>query len=319
MLFIKQIQIDDFGKFISKSRKPTCYRSVTFKKMLTTAFFLEIPQNISIFVPSRWLPMMDLSVCSSVFWQMNVNNRTKMDEYRKILVEELASKGNKDAIREMAGWYKHDPMNTDFSSKTITHIKRYLLELAENGDTETMLFLGGMYYEGSKDFPQNYKEAFKWYEKAAEKRSPYGLCYLGYCYYHGRDIDVDYEKAYSCFSQAAFFDNPNAMYKLGDMYFYGQFVGEDKNAAFYWYNRAWRRNKNKYEKASVAYRLGKCYLHGYGVEQDLFLALKMLQTAEKDFFELVKKGEKFSAITLKKVKIEIDTARNRLYDLYDIQ
>ena len=63
-------EIEIFGKFIIKSRKSACYRSITFKKMLTVVIFLEIPQNISTFVSPRCLPLMDLSVCNSAFWQV---------------------------------------------------------------------------------------------------------------------------------------------------------------------------------------------------------------------------------------------------------
>jgi LPS O-antigen subunit length determinant protein (WzzB/FepE family) len=62
--------------------------------------------------------------------------------------------------------------------------------------------------------------------------------------------------------------------------------------------------------------LGKCYLHGEGVEQVLSVALKQLQSAEELFFELLDEGEPFVEETLKKVRKEIDFARNELYDLY---
>ena len=51
----------------------------------------------------------------------------------------------------------------------------------------------------------------------------------------------------------------------------------------------------------------------------LSLALKNLQSAERVFFELIDEGDPFAAITLEKVKKEIDTVRNMLYDLYGIE
>jgi TPR repeat protein len=238
-----------------------------------------------------------------------------MEKFKLALIEELASKGNREAILEIARFYSEEPNISATKSKQIVN---YLLQLTKNNDTEAMLILGGWYYVG-RGVKQNYKEAVKWYEKAAEKLDALGLCYLGYCYYHGRDMDVNYEKAYSCFSKSAFLGSPNAMYKLGDMYFHGQYVKEDKEAAFFWYNEGWKDVEDSYETASIEYRLGKCYLHGHGIEQDLWHALKMLQSAEKDFFELVESGDPFAEITLKSVRKEIDKARDKLYDLYDIE
>ena len=190
------------------------------------------------------------------------------------------------------------------------------MELAEKNDSDAILSLGSMYYQG-RGVQQSYKEAVKWYTKLAEKLDPDGLCYLGYCYYYGRDIDIDYEKAYSCFSQSAFLRQANGMFKLGDMYYFGLHVKEDKEAAFYWYNEAEDAATSQYEKASIAYRLGKCYLYGDGIEQDLSLALRKLQYAERIFFELIDEGDPVEP-TLKKVRKEIDVVRNKLYAFYEL-
>jgi len=242
-----------------------------------------------------------------------------MKDYRDRLVEELASKGNKEAIFEMVREYIEDMHIDDVDAEKVELIKRYLLELADRGDKDAMVYLGCIHYEG-RGVKQSYKEAFKWYEKGAEKLDAYGLCNLGYCYYYGRDIDINYEKAYSCFSQSAYLGYGNAMYKLGDLYFNGYFVEEDKEAAFFWYNEGYHNAEHKYEKASIAYRLGKCYLHGEGVERNLFRSLKMLQKAEIGFFELIMDtGSEHSEIVLTSVRKELDTVRDRLYEEYEIE
>jgi len=242
-----------------------------------------------------------------------------MTDYREALIEELAAKGNRDAIFEMERKYISRQDIDYIDAVKLEQITHYLLKLAENNDLDAMISLGSMYYEG-RGIQQSYKEAAKWYEKAAEKLDAHGLCYLGYCYYYGREIDVDYEKAYSCFSQSAYLGNANAMYKLGDMYFNGYHVKEDKDAAFFWYDESWKCYDSIYEKSSIAYRLGRCYLYGHGTSIDLFLALKMLQKAEKGFFELIiDDGDPFAGITLKSVKKELDTLRDLLYDFHEIE
>ena len=242
-----------------------------------------------------------------------------MDKFRKVIVEELASKGNKEAIFEMEEYYVFNTDIEEVSFEKQQLVERYLLELAENNDNHAMVSLGSMYYEG-RGVQQSYKKAVKWYEKAAENLDRRGLCYLGYCYYYGRDIDVDYEKAYACFSQSAFLEDPNGMFKLGDMFYFGHYVKEDKDAAFYWYEAADSNHwKTQYEKASIEYRLGKCYLYGEGVEQDLHLALRNLQSSERIFFELMDADDPHVETTLGKVRKEVDSVRNRLYDLYHIE
>ena len=239
--------------------------------------------------------------------------------YKLLLIEELAAAGHKKPMLEMARYYV-DKKTEVMSAEKSELIRGYLLELSEDDEISdddrkfAMLLLGIMYYVG-RGVEQSYREAAKWYEKAADKLDPYALCNLGYCYYYGRDMDVDYARAYSCFSYSAFLGNPNSMYKLGDMFYSGYHVNEDKDAAFFWYGEAYRfSDKNDVERPSIEYRLGKCFLYGHGVAQDLHTALNILQTAEIGFFKQIKEGAPFAELTLPSVKKEIDNARSMIYN-----
>jgi hypothetical protein len=238
--------------------------------------------------------------------------------YRILLVEELAETGNKKAMLEMARYYI-DRKNEELSTEKSKLILRYLLELSEDATISeddkkfAILLLGIMYYVG-RGVEQSYKEAVKWYEKAADKLDSYALCNLGYCYYYGRDLDIDYKKAYSYFAHSAFLENPNAMYKLGDMFYNGYHVNENKNAAFFWYMEAYNHtDKNSYERPNIEYRLGKCFLYGYGIGQNLYTALNLLQAAELGFLKLVQEGDTFAGLTLPDVKRKIDETRTMIY------
>jgi len=242
----------------------------------------------------------------------------KKKNYRLLLTEELAAVGDTKAMLEMSRWYI-DHKSGELSEGKGNVINGYLLELASSDEIDgddrktAMLLLGIMYYLG-RGVHQSYVEAVSWYEKAADKLDSYGLCNLGYCYYYGRDIPKDYEKAFSCFSQSALLNNSNAMYKLGDMFDRGYHVNEDKDAAFYWYQEARSYCSNfEDESPSIDFRLGKCYSRGHGVEQDLFTALKMLQSAEARFFEQIEAGDPFAELTLPYVKEEIDHVRSLIY------
>jgi len=229
-------------------------------------------------------------------------------DYRKALVKELAELGIHNAMREVCQNF--------FDSKDYSNSKQviaYLEELAGLEDKRAMLLLGCIYYTG-KGVEQSYKKAVKWYERAADMLESYGLCNLGYCYYYGRDIEINYERAYKCFAQSAFMGNANAMYKLGDMFFYGNHVEENKEAAFYWYTEAFKAGRKDEEvRANIHYRLGKCYSHGYGTSTDYMRALVHLQDAEYDFFRQLENGDEFAALTLPKVREELDNVRGILY------
>ena len=55
--------------------------------------------------------------------------------------------------------------------------------------------LGMMYYYGD-GVPKDYKEAVKWYTKAAEQGNGYAQNELGEMYYKGESISQDYIEAY---------------------------------------------------------------------------------------------------------------------------
>ena len=232
----------------------------------------------------------------------------KDKNYGLQLIEELAAKGNQQAMMDVCQRYFD---TKDYANRD--QVMKYLEILADRNNKRAMLLLGIMYYVGI-GVEQSYKEATKWYEKAADEFEPYGLCNLGYCYSYGRDIPVDHERAYECFSQSAYLGNANAMYKLGDMFFYGNHVDEDKDAAFFWYREAFAHGQDDKEvEPNIKYRLGRCYLHGYGTEIDVFLALKLLHDSEIVFFKLIAEGDTFAKLTLPKVRKELDNARKMMY------
>ena len=257
----------------------------------------------------------DWYVFPSCLFEVVEEENVKMEckNYRLQLIEELAESGNHKAMMDICQRY-FDTKKYHNSDK----ITKYLKILSDNNNKRAMLLLGIMYYTGL-GVDQNYKEAAKWYEKAADEMEPYGLCSLGYCYSYGRDMPVNYERAYECFSLSAYLGNANAMYKLGDMFFYGNHVDEDKCVAFYWYEESLKYGRRDEEvEPNIKYRLGKCYLHGYGTEQNSLFALEYLQEAELGFFKQIEDGNSFAKLTLPKVRKELDIVRSMLYDDYGL-
>ena len=73
---------------------------------------------------------------------------------------------------------------------------------AEQGDAAAQIQLG-FTYEHGKGVPQDYKEAVKWYLKAAEQGNAIGQFNLGVMYEHGKGVPQDYEEALNWYRKAA--------------------------------------------------------------------------------------------------------------------
>jgi len=229
----------------------------------------------------------------------------KINKYEYDVLSKMAKNNDLFAIREILHHYFDSKSENKIISKDTYHLKKetiknYLNILIENGDSEAMLVLGGLYYGGENEFvEQDYSKAIYWYNESS-KNGPLNLfknCNvdainnLGYSYYYGNGNTQDFKQAFLYFSKAAYLNHPNAMYKIGDMYKNGYYVKKNNNAAFYWYKKSYRYMSeysidNKYITASIASRLGQAYLYGEGTEISLMKSLNYLQKAEKNFYSL---------------------------------
>jgi len=68
--------------------------------------------------------------------------------------------------------------------------------LAKEGNTEAQHQLGLHYYGGVKSFPQNYKNALKWFTKAAKQGDSDSQILLGLMYENAQGVLIDYRIAY---------------------------------------------------------------------------------------------------------------------------
>lgn len=96
----------------------------------------------------------------------------------------------------------------------------YLIE--ETHDPKHMMHLGGIYYDDRR-----YDLALKYYEMAATFDYTEAYECLGYIWYYGRTGEVDYKKAFEYYSKAADRGNTIAAYKIADMYKNGYYVEQD--------------------------------------------------------------------------------------------
>ncbi len=91
-----------------------------------------------------------------------------------------------------------------------------------------------MYSEG-EGVIKNYKDAVKWYKKAADQGHTMAQNNLADCYENGHGVEKNYDIALELYRKAAENDNEYAQYNLGRMYLNGIGVICDKKK---WFQRS---------------------------------------------------------------------------------
>ena len=123
--------------------------------------------------------------------------------------------------------------NNQSEEKTVEDKSKEKDSLIANMDSATVFERCKLYYSS-----ENYTEAFKCFQKAAEQGNALAQCNLGFMYEDGRGVKQDYFKAFEWWQKAAEQGNALAQYNLGVMYQYGQGVKQDYFKAVEWYQKA---------------------------------------------------------------------------------
>ena len=150
---------------------------------------------------------------------------------------------------------------------------KWYRKAANQGHASGQYSLGYMYRNGY-GVEKDYKEAVKWYRKAANQGHAYAQNGLGYMYRHGYGVEKDYKEAVKWYRKAANQGHASGQNQLGYMYHYGYGVEKDYKEAVKWYRKAANQGH-----ASGQYSLGYMYRNGYGVEKDYKEAVKWYRKA----------------------------------------
>ena len=116
---------------------------------------------------------------------------------------------------------------------------------AEKGNAPDQFKLGVMYFRG-KGTSQNYQEALKWFQKAAQQGLSDAQLNTGVMYYQGKGVTQNYNEALKWFNKAAKQNNPIAQFNLGVIYASGEGIPPDYVKAYAWMILAY---SNGYERA----------------------------------------------------------------------
>ena len=128
-------------------------------------------------------------------------------------------------------------------------------------------------YFGQNGVEQDFEEATKLFQQAADGGHIWAMDALGCCYAEGKGVEQDYEKAIELFQRAVGGDNISCMEKLAICYYN---VGDDK------YSEKVRElvrlaiDNNDFETINI---LGVCYAEGKCVKQNFEEAAKLFQQA----------------------------------------
>lgn len=186
---------------------------------------------------------------------------------------------------------------------------------AELGSGVCACALGAMYYSGDW-LNQNYDEAVRWYEVAAERGNSQGMVNLGYCYSYGRgSLPKDQDKAFKLFAKAALLDgNPEALWKLGDAYRWGNGAEQDPRMALELYGQAYEKlEPGDSARARPAHHLAEMCLTGEGMDEpNPEAAFQLACEAELLYYREVAQGLEYYRPYIEQAKMLQEDARRLL-------
>lgn len=105
------------------------------------------------------------------------------------------------------------------------------------GTVHFQFLYGTMLYEGSR-VPQNYREAVRWWTKAAGQGNAKAQHALAICYGLGHGVAQNFTQSAEMFRQAAENGHAQAQNDIGNCYFSGQGVIRDFEQARVWWMKA---------------------------------------------------------------------------------
>lgn len=148
------------------------------------------------------------------------------------------------------------------------------LQTAKSGSVEGYAALGHMYARGIH-FAQDYEEAVKWYQLAADAghaTATYGLADL---FLGGRGVPKNEALAFEMLKKAAALNEPSAQATLGNLYEMGAYgVMQDPVQALSWYFKAAQAGNGLAQM-----KVGDAYFVGAGIKKDVGKGIEYLAKA----------------------------------------
>lgn len=135
---------------------------------------------------------------------------------------------------------------------------------ALRGDMTAQYNMGSMYSIG-EGVPQDYNQAFNWFEKAAKQGHIESAHNIGLLYEKGRGAPKDYKQAVNWYKRAAAAGYGDSQLNLGVMYSKGIGVERDVKKAIELFKTA-AKNSNGTTPEKAKYNLGLIYTTNYNIK-----------------------------------------------------
>ena len=148
--------------------------------------------------------------------------------------------------------------------------------LAQWNNPKAKYWLGYCYLCG-KGTPKDYKNAIKWFTRAARNGYVDSQYMLGVCNEYGRGVERDYNMAINWYKKASEQGHAIAPYRIGWCFEMGKGVKQDSHKAIEWYAKA-----SEQRHADAPYRIAMLYESGRGVKQDSLKAIEWYTKAIKN-------------------------------------
>jgi len=134
---------------------------------------------------------------------------------------------------------------------------------AEKNDPQAQVTLGSLYQLGQAGLKTDYKEAMKWFQRAAQQGDAGAMYRVGYMYFSGQGVSLNFNEAVRWFKQSALEGFAVAQFTLGTMYREGQGVPQNYTESLRWFSHAAEQGH-----AAAQHQVGVLIWHGKGAPQD---------------------------------------------------
>jgi TPR repeat protein len=164
--------------------------------------------------------------------------------------------------------------SVSYLKDTAPHRFATWLELAENGDPISQLFIARCYQDGLVVVEDD-AVAISWLQKSAAQGNDYAIHSLAYAYKYGEGVDKDEAEALRWYSKSVDLGNTTSMRNLADMYRKGINGGKpDFQKAL----KLYKQGASAGDPAAMR-SMGKCYQFAWGVSKDLKEAQRWYEKA----------------------------------------
>lgn len=127
--------------------------------------------------------------------------------------------GSKKTNNDPAQFYPDGQVPTEIAPRTKEYVPtkqedgvsvEHLKKLAKSGNSNAMLTLGKIYFEGRAGEKQDYKKAYEYFLEAAQQDNPQGMFNVAICYDAGYGVTKNLDEAIRWYYKAADYGVPEA-------------------------------------------------------------------------------------------------------------